>query len=388
MEAEKIDHLLVASEKNFTYLSGYVPPFEGNYMELKDTGEPDVHYAAFPREGTQEPFMVQHDNSVFLERLAPWIKDRRFFGIELGAGMSEYDVEQPIKIVAQAVKDRDLESGSRIGVELDPQFAQARDVMQVQVMQRLKKLLPGTTFVDGSKVIREMRMVKTPYELQKIKKAIAATEKAFRVGFESTRAGMTETDLLKIFRKTLIDEDAQIAHTLVEFFPSKMEYTRGKYFALATETPLHDGDVIGVDMGGAFDCYPSDMIRNKLQGKPASSLAREWVKLYSTVLEANDAVKSSIRPGVTTSELFSVGQRILTSTGLKMMFESVGHSVGLSVHEYPYLNWQDPVTLEPGMVLSIEPAISLKAQSLVIVEDMVRVTDTGCETLSNMPREI
>jgi Xaa-Pro dipeptidase len=285
MEAEDIDLVLASSEKNFGYLSGYIHPFTSDYIPVNDIGEPDVHYAGVPREGTKDPFMVQNSYASFLERREPWIKDRRYYGSSIGVGMEKFDVEQPVKMVAEALKERGLER-ARIGIELEQGFAMTKDTMKIPVMERLKKFLPKATFVEGGRAIMKARMIKSPGELQNIKKAVKASEKAFSVAFESARVGMTEIDMLKIVKTTLAEQNAMHAFTLVEFFPSKVKFTRGKFYTHATENKLEKGDIIGMDMGGAVDYYAADMIRNRLIGDPKPGLSQEWVKLYPAILEA------------------------------------------------------------------------------------------------------
>ena len=183
MEEEDIDLVLASSEKNFGYLSGYIHPFTSDYIPVNDIGEPDVHYAGIPREGTKDPFMVQNSYASFLEMREPWIKDRRYYGSSIGVGMDRFDIEQPIKIVAEALKERGLERAT-IGLELEQGLAQTKDTMKVPVMERLKKFLPKATFVEGGRAIMKARMIKSPEELQKIRQAVKASEKAFSVAFE------------------------------------------------------------------------------------------------------------------------------------------------------------------------------------------------------------
>jgi Xaa-Pro aminopeptidase len=387
MDAEDLDIVLASSEKNFGYLSGYIHPFSSDYIPVNDIGEPDVHYAGVPREQTKDPFMVQNSYASFLERREPWIKDRRYYGSGVGEGMDRFDLEQPIKMVAESLKERGLEK-ARIGLELEQRFAMTKDTMKVPIMQQLKKFLPKATFVEGGEVIMKARMIKSPGELQNIKKAVKASEKAFSVAFESARVGMTEIDLLKVVKRTLAEQNAMHAFTLVEFFPSKVKFTGGKFYTHATENKLETGDIIGMDMGGAVDYYSADMIRNKLIGSPKPGLSQEWVDLYPAVLEADRAAASVARPGAKASDLFEAGKKSLKATGHKLMVESVGHANGLSLHEPPYLTATDSTVLEPGMVFSIEPAIFLKGLSLVIVEDMIHITKRGYEEISTMDRQL
>jgi Xaa-Pro dipeptidase len=134
-----------------------------------------------------------------------------------------------------------------------------------------------------------------------------------------------------------------------------------------------------VDMGVKLDGFCSDLTRN-LVPKPVRALYR---KVYALVEEANRAAISAVRPWVAVADLDRVARGIIRKGGFGKCFgHALGHGVGYEIHEAPAVSGRDKTVLKPGMVVTIEPGIYLEGNLGVRIEDLVLVTEDGCEVLS------
>ena len=139
------------------------------------------------------------------------------------------------------------------------------------------------------------------------------------------------------------------------------------------------GDMVLFDVGCKLDGYCSDMTRNLLPRRP-SSLYR---KVYDLVLKANLAAIAAVKPGITGKALDKVARDVIRKGGFGKCFgHSLGHGVGLEVHEAPNASKKSDWILKPGMFVTIEPGIYLEGNLGVRIEDLVLVTEDGCEVLT------
>jgi Xaa-Pro aminopeptidase len=144
-----------------------------------------------------------------------------------------------------------------------------------------------------------------------------------------------------------------------------------------------------LDFGGVLDGYCSDLTRTVSIG-PASPEAR---RLYAAVYDAQQAAIAAIRPGVETSAIDAAARNVLQERGLGDAFgHGTGHGLGLDVHEEPRITRARSdvasIPLEPGMVFTVEPGAYLPGLGGVRIEDDVLVTETGCEVLTDVPRDL
>jgi len=154
-----------------------------------------------------------------------------------------------------------------------------------------------------------------------------------------------------------------------------------------------------VDMGVRLDGVCSDLTRNYVPGsippnpaKPSkpSKLSKPpkpsklYLRVYSLVLKANEAAIAAARPGMSVKALDNVARSVISKGGFGKCFgHSLGHGVGYEVHEAPAVSRKGKMVLEPGMVLTIEPGIYLEGNLGVRIEDLVLITENGCEVLSS-----
>ncbi len=151
------------------------------------------------------------------------------------------------------------------------------------------------------------------------------------------------------------------------------------------DTPLRDGDCVLFDVGCRKDGYCSDMTRT-FYFRHADPHARE---IYNIVRRANEAAEALIRPGVPLSVLDAAARDLITAAGYGPAFtHRLGHFIGLDEHEFGDVSASSAWVARPGMIFSIEPGIYLAGDTGVRVEDLVLVTEDGCEVLNHFPKSL
>jgi len=150
-------------------------------------------------------------------------------------------------------------------------------------------------------------------------------------------------------------------------------------------TKIKNSDSVIIDMGGIKDRYCSDMTRTVFYGEPGE-IAR---RVYDIVLQANLKAIEKVKPGVKFSEIDLAARNYIEKNGYGEFFtHRTGHSVGIEVHEWPYVSKDNDMTVKPGMIFSIEPGIYIPNQFGVRIEDLVLVTEDGVEVLNDYTKEM
>jgi Xaa-Pro aminopeptidase len=147
--------------------------------------------------------------------------------------------------------------------------------------------------------------------------------------------------------------------------------------------------LVVLDFGGVLDGYCSDLTRTVSVGQPSP----EAVRIHAAVRDAQAAAIEAVRPGMTTTDVDRAARQVLVAHGLGEAFgHGTGHGLGLDVHEDPRVSKPrsdvPPVRLERGMVFTVEPGAYLPGFGGVRIEDDVLVTETGCEVLTSVPRDL
>src|SRR5205814_3246156 len=131
--------------------------------------------------------------------------------------------------------------------------------------------------------------------------------------------------------------------------------------------------------------YKSDLTRVVVTGK----VTPKFEKVYRTVLAAQECGIAAIRPGVSAREVDAEARSVIEEAGFGRFFRhGLGHGLGMDIHEAPALRKDSDVTLEPGMVVTVEPGVYLPGWGGIRIEDDVLVTDVGCEVLTHDPKSL
>lgn len=257
------------------------------------------------------------------------------------------------------------------------------DQLTLDRFELLKAEAPETKFLFKGKEIAALFSIKSDLEVENIQKAASIADTALRKWTQKLSAGISEREAANILEAYCRDggSEAQSFDTIVLF---------GERAALPHGVPsetrlLKSGDSILVDFGCVINGFCSDMTRTFY----FESVADEIRERYEITLKAQRAGVAAVKPGLTASEIDGVVRTIIDDAGYGEMFgHGTGHGVGLRIHEQPALNSRDETVLHPGMVITVEPGIYVPGESGVRIEDLLVVTENGCRSLSESPRNL
>jgi Xaa-Pro aminopeptidase len=242
--------------------------------------------------------------------------------------------------------------------------------------ERLKTVFPKAAFTAIEGDIAAVRAVKTVEEIDTVRKAAALNDEVWRIAQAQFKPGMTERDMARIIKHAMLDlGDGEAFETIVCVGENAAECHH-----IPDDTKWDGKKNILVDMGIKYRGYASDMTRNIFGSRPS----KLYKKVYGLVLEANRRAIAAAKPGMTAKSLDKVARDFLEANGFGKAFgHSLGHGVGLEVHEEPAISHRANTRLEPGMIITIEPGVYLPGNLGVRIEDLVLITENGCEVLSS-----
>jgi Xaa-Pro aminopeptidase/Xaa-Pro dipeptidase len=231
-------------------------------------------------------------------------------------------------------------------------------------------------------------MLKSPLEIERIRRSVGAAVAGYRAGLQAAAAGMTEKELVAIISSTMYRSGAT-AGTKPLFV--NCVSGRARYPLVdspASDNVIGDGDIVFVDGGGACDGYVSDILRLIGVGR----LRPEDKRYAEVAAEATQVMVDAVRPGVRVSELIGAAARHVAAAGLdEQVGEVAGHGIGLELWERPLIQVHDDpdddVAVAPGMVLCLEPILAPPHPAgglagIFVFEQQVLVTEGGCDVLS------
>jgi len=230
------------------------------------------------------------------------------------------------------------------------------------------------TFDCGDEIAR-IRAVKSAEEIENIKKACSITEKAFYKAVKSLRLGITEKEFCEILENEYYKLGADGLA-----FPSIVAFGKNSSVPhhVTGDTKLKINDVVLVDTGCTYKGYSSDFTRTLFFGSPDE----EFIKAYNAVLETNVLAESKATAGVTGKELDAIARENLDKFGLAEYFtHSLGHGLGLEIHERPYLSRKGEGTLSEGMAFTIEPGVYFKGKFGIRIEDTLIIENEKAKRL-------
>jgi Xaa-Pro aminopeptidase len=255
--------------------------------------------------------------------------------------------------------------------------------MAVAERDRLAKLLPKNIRIKPTPpMLEQMRMVKDAGEVELMRSAAVLGSGLFPVLKEKIRPGKTEIDVAceLEYAARKAGADGMSFETIIAAGP-RAALPHGR----ASREKIPRSGFVVCDFGVILAGYCSDMTRTFFVGH-ADDEARTF---YSAVREAQQAAVEAVRPGVPVSDIDSAARNILKKAGLGRFFtHSTGHGVGLEIHELPRIAGRQQEILQPGMVITIEPGAYVPRKWGVRIEDMVVVTDAGCEVLTPTTKEM
>ncbi|MEX0616889.1 MAG: Xaa-Pro peptidase family protein [Candidatus Woykebacteria bacterium] len=249
-------------------------------------------------------------------------------------------------------------------------------------LMRLKKFCLHLKLIPVSHLVEESRLVKDTWEVDQIKKAVEIADKAFEHILNFVKTGMAEKEISWEMEKFMREQGAE-KMAWDPFIVATGPHASMAHWA-AGDTKIKKGDMVLVDYGCVVNGYHSDTSRVFFVGKPSE----EQKKIYNLVFEAQKLGISLIEQG---RSAYLVDQKVrsLLETKTKHFYRhSLGHGVGLEVHELPRLSVNAKNKLQEGQVLTVEPGIYIPGWGGVRLEDIVVVTKNGPQILTEAPKDI
>ncbi|MFJ5768643.1 M24 family metallopeptidase [Psychrobacillus sp. NPDC093180] len=340
LEEKGIDALLITNGYNRRYMTGFT--------------------------GTAGVAIVSKNDAVFItdfrytEQAASQIKDFRIVKHE----------KTLIEEVAKQVAEMGIQS---LGFEKEDLTYSSFELYKQAVKADLVPL---------SGLVEKIRLIKTDEEISIIKAACRIADEAYEHIVTYIKPGMTEL---------------QVSNEL-EFFMRKRGATSSSFdtivasgvrsalpHGVASDKVIEVGDFVTLDFGAIYNGYISDTTRTVAVGEPSEQLK----EIYQIVLDSQLLALEKVKPGMTGKEADAIARDYIASKGYGEAFgHSLGHGIGLEVHEGPGLSFRSDIVLEPGMVITIEPGIYLPNIGGVRIEDDALVTENGLEKLTHSTKEL
>ena len=332
------DALLVTAPANVRYLSGFTSPADGRILVTEDAATliTDGRYIAQVNEESRLPTDIVASSAGWLERVT--------------------ELAQPYTLAVEA------------------------DHLTVKQFQELKEKL-GREPVPTTGFVTDFRLLKTPEELGLIREAARIADEAFAHILTFIRAGLSEVEValeLEAFMRRAGAERKAFDITVASGRRSSMPH------GTASPKMIQDGELVTLDFGAVVNGYNSDMTRTVAVGQ----VSERDRQLYDAVLDAQEVALAALGPNKDGKAVDAVARETLKKYDLEAHFtHSLGHGVGLEVHEAPSLTFRKSDILKPGMVVTVEPGVYLPGEAGVRIEDLCVITETGYERLSKSSKE-
>jgi Xaa-Pro dipeptidase len=349
LEEKKLDGTIFHNPEEIYYFSGHNSIGYYSYQHLLIGTDPSI-FAFLTRVG--ETAIAS----------ATCIADEIFFW---------RDMEDPIKIGAEIIKAKGL-GAARLGIQESAWFLRPSDY------QRMQTLLPEVTFVDISNLGPDLRLVKSPAEIEYVRRAAAVADVGMQAGLATFSDGVREVEIgAAVYNAMLLAGGDYPALPLMLQSGPRSAFLH----SFPTERRLRPGDVLNMEVVGCYKRYNANVLRSGVIGKPSSRVR----DVYEVMREAVETCTDAVRPGLPAAELDQISHRI-TERYRKYRLHRTGYSLEAG---YPpatmgsmSLIIGDEHVLEPGMVFSIEPNITLYDEGWgLFLGNCVLVTPNGREVL-------
>jgi Xaa-Pro aminopeptidase len=355
MEAEGVGALFLAPSADLEYLTGVerqVPNFgEASYAHGWVTG-------AFFRPGSEPVFLFP----------------RMFAAFDLR--------EQPDgEVIVVSELDDGAATFERVASGLGAATVAVGDRVWAETTLNLGRAVGFDRLRTGSRIVNELRRVKTPEELEAMGRAIATVEQTMAAVTPLVVPGVSMLDLVEA-----VEHELRVAGSRCPSFTTHMftglgddDYDSGTATA---RRPIPSGTSVMFDFGGVVDGYCSDFGRTIYCGEPPA----EYRERYEIMLAAQEAGRAAATPGTPAREVNATCRRPIEEAGLGEHFRHrMGHGIGMDVHERPFISTEDETPLEPGMTFTDEPSIIIPDRFSIRIEDIVVCEEGGGRKLGSYP---
>jgi Xaa-Pro dipeptidase len=258
------------------------------------------------------------------------------------------------------------------------------------IKDMLKEINPEIATVDAEVFVEEMRCIKDEKEIETMRRVAAFTDEAMGKITKILRPGISSYQVQKYMA------DLAVESGLTDIpFPTTARFVKTDAPESADidghpmHRPMQPGTSIGFDFGYVMDGYCSDFGRSFYCGEAPADIADG----YKALIEAQMTTLDMIKPGIPMDFTFSTMYKVMEKRGYEKYlrkygdFGLMGHQIGIDVHERPWVHSDQKEVFKPGMIMCIEPKFWWPGRCFMRVEDMVLITETGCEPLTKYSRE-
>ncbi|RAI43171.1 M24 family metallopeptidase [Rhodoplanes roseus] len=264
---------------------------------------------------------------------------------------------------ADALADALIEAGvgeGRIAVELD--YLPAQDFL------RLRERLPRATFVPARDIYFSTRMIKTADEITRLTTVGTLTDRVAGEVLAAVRPGMSEKTLARLATEKMLDGGCSAVKVQVG-----SGVRSGITNCAPTDKAIEPGDVLRLEILGDMNQYRSNVTRTAVVGAPTD----EQRKIWDVMIGARERCKALLRPGTPVAALYRTYVDHLRANDIEPTLRFLGHGIGQTIHEEPYITDARDVVLEPDITFTMEPLYMMPGRMGFHVEDMYRVTPDG-----------
>ena len=353
MHERDVSALVISENARTRYLTGYQRYFTATYV-------PPVHAVVLTRQS------------------GPYLLVPRHIGLEPG----EYHAERLIPLdfgeaarfeaIGRILRETSAASG-RVAIETN--------FLSHDAVAKVKTRLPAAEFIDADPIMRVATAIKFPDEIALLRESARIVDIGVAAAVASCRIGVSELEVAAEASAAMLRNGAEfINHMTVRSGP----HAYGNY-PFPTARRLEEGDCVQIDIGCVHGGYVSDTNRTKVVGT-ASVEQTQLLDVGQRMLEAGIAI---VAPGVAASAIWQAAVDVADRAGMKdrVILPFVGHGIGLTLHESPFINAAATTVLEEGMVLALEPGVYAQGIGCSRPEDMILVIASGAELLTHFPRD-
>jgi len=272
--------------------------------------------------------------------------------------------DDPAALLAAALQEAGAGEG-RIAIELD--FVPAMDFI------KLRELLPNAEFVHARDLYFRVRMVKTDEEISLLRRVGVLTEKVMAEVVSELRPGVGENEVGANIMNKMLAAGADSVQLQVGSGERS-----GIINCKPTEKKIESGDVVRIEILGDKDGYRSNVTRTMVMG----SQTKEQADIWAVLIAARNACEAKLRPGLAVPDLWETYRSYCVDHGIAPSLTFLGHGIGRTIHEEPYLTETRKLTLEAGVTHTMEPLYMLPGRMGFHVEDMYLITADGFEKIT------
>ena len=358
MEEKGVKSLLITAPENIYYLTGYHTLGYFSYQLL-----------VVPLK--EDPFLLTRHLNVENAQVSSWLT--RIEGY--------LDIENPNDATYKVLDKYDL-LDKPIGTQDNAWFFTVAQYLD------LRRRLGNGNLVDCSGLVEQVRLIKSPKEIEYMKKAAQVCAASLEGAIEATAPGRTENDVAAACHKALLEAGSEyLGHPpMVVAGPAA-----GLGFGTWNRRLIRDDDVVYLEAGGTFQRYNTALSRTVMVGNPD----KKWVKMAEVSKEALNLAIGAIKPGITSGDVDSVCREHIRKAGYAEYFQHrTGYSIGIGFPpdwgegRTQSIKEGDSTPLQPGMVFHLIPDLKVINEGGVVFSETVLVTEDGHELLTNYPQEI